>query len=239
MIDLVYTLGTGSKWEDNELRYSLRSVEKHLHGHNNVYIVGVCPDWLTDVIHIPMGDLYGYNRDRNIYAKIFTACRHNNISDDFLFMNDDHFFLRDFVTAEIPYYHKGRLSYAVELRPHGDNYRVTLNNAYRYLVKRNLPTKHFDVHTPIIYNKKAFIRSLSVLDWEVYYGYVIKSVYANSLKIDGELIVDCKIDQSQTRENIIKRITGRPFFSIGDNAINDDMKMVLQDLYPDPSRYEL
>jgi hypothetical protein len=56
-MDLVYVLGSGSRWGDNELRYSLRSVEKHLKGYNNVYLVGDKPDWVRNVTHIPKQDI--------------------------------------------------------------------------------------------------------------------------------------------------------------------------------------
>ncbi|MGN6438404.1 MAG: hypothetical protein ACTHMM_17810 [Agriterribacter sp.] len=238
MIDLVYVLGTGSKWQDNELRYSLRSVEKHLSGYGQLYIVGSCPDWVTNAVHIQMADEFGYNRDKNIYSKIYIACRQKKISDNFLFINDDHFFLQNFVADQVPYYHKGDLFHAFNSRPHADHYRVTLSNTYWYLKRNYLPTNHFDVHTPIIYNKRAFISAVSIADWDVYYGYGIKSLYANSLKIAGEQTSDCKVDSAKTRTEIVHRINDRPFFSIGDNALNDDMKSLLEDLYPVPSSWE-
>ena len=49
MIDVVIPLGTGSRWQDNELRYCLRSIEKNLSGVNEVVIVGEKPKWLTNV----------------------------------------------------------------------------------------------------------------------------------------------------------------------------------------------
>ena len=39
-MDVVYILGKGSVWKDNEIRYSLRSIEKHLTGFDRVFIVG-------------------------------------------------------------------------------------------------------------------------------------------------------------------------------------------------------
>lgn len=239
MIDLVYVLGTGSKWQDNELRYSLRSVEKHVSGYRNLYLVGSCPFWIQNAVHIKMDDLYGYNRDRNIYSKIFVACREKDITEEFLFINDDHFFQKDYVAAEIPYYHKGDLFQRMNMRPAADNYRITLSNTYYYLKKHNLPKKHFDTHTPIIYNKTLFTKALAIPDWEVWYGYVIKSLYCNTLGIEGEYLEDCKLDRPYTRFEINQRIHGRPLFSIGDNSLNDDMKATLQELYPTPSQWEV
>ena len=51
-MDVVYILGTGSTSNDNEIRYSLRSIEKYLIGFNVVYIVGECPKFLKGIIHL-------------------------------------------------------------------------------------------------------------------------------------------------------------------------------------------
>lgn len=47
-IDLVYILGSGSQWRNNELRFSLRSVQKNLKGYRNIYIVGENPGFLKN-----------------------------------------------------------------------------------------------------------------------------------------------------------------------------------------------
>ena len=51
---VVYVLGTGSKWKNYELLYSLRSIEKNLKGFTDVVIVGELPSWIQNVIHIPL-----------------------------------------------------------------------------------------------------------------------------------------------------------------------------------------
>jgi hypothetical protein len=64
-IDVVYPLGTGSVWQDNELRYSLRSLEKNFPDLGRVYVVGHKPDWLGNVEHIPFGDSQSPNPIRS------------------------------------------------------------------------------------------------------------------------------------------------------------------------------
>jgi hypothetical protein len=74
-IDVVYTLGTESSWQDNELRYSLRSLERNFPDLGRVWIVGHKPAWLTGVVHIPMADVHKQNKDANLIDKILAACR--------------------------------------------------------------------------------------------------------------------------------------------------------------------
>ena len=58
-MDIVIPLGTESRWHDNELRFTLRSIEKHLTGYRNVIIVGWCPPWVQNVVHIKKEDWAG------------------------------------------------------------------------------------------------------------------------------------------------------------------------------------
>ena len=68
-IDVVYVLGKGTKWNDNEIRFSLRSLAKNVTGIRNVYIVGERPDFLKRVIHISYPDELLNNADGNITFK--------------------------------------------------------------------------------------------------------------------------------------------------------------------------
>jgi len=108
MIDLVYTIkANDSTWEDNELRYSLRSIEKYLSGVGQVFIIGDCPDFLTNVIHIPATDEENREwKDRNIYRKLLIACNDVRISENFLFVNDDHYLTQPFEAGKFPFYYR-------------------------------------------------------------------------------------------------------------------------------------
>ena len=66
-IDIVYPLGTGSKWQDSELRFSLRSIEKNFIDKGTVWVIGHKPDWLINARHIPMPDKHKHNKDANIW----------------------------------------------------------------------------------------------------------------------------------------------------------------------------
>ena len=48
MIDVFYVLGSGSKWQNNEIRYSLRTLEKYGHNVGQVYIVGQRPSFIPN-----------------------------------------------------------------------------------------------------------------------------------------------------------------------------------------------
>lgn len=239
MIDIVYPLGHGSKWDDNELRYSLRSVEKHLTGIRDIYIVGAFPDWLQNVKHIPYMDEDRWKEHR-IALKILQACIQPGMSDNFLFMNDDHFLLKNFKACEFPFYWKEQLSTSANGRRFDDAYRKSLANTHYALNERGLKTYNFDVHCPIIYNKSMFQAIYKMYDWvNTNYSFVIKSLYCNTMKIEGEQITDIKISNPLFNVDDLKyQLQGRCFFSIGDKAVTRDLTILMEELYPEKSKYE-
>lgn len=241
-MDIVIPLGTGSKWNNNELRYALRSLDKNVTGYDKIFIVGEDPGfirWTNKIIHLSFKDNSQYNHEKNIYDKIAFTCRQSQISDDFFFSNDDIFFILEINISEYPYFYKGDLKTSFEKRPPGDIYRASLKNSYTQLVARKLPTKHFDVHFPIIYNKKKFLDTVGSFDWALPYGSVIKSLYCNSLQLPGAFMADCKIDKKLSLKELDEYITGRHCFSLGDKGITSEMKLFLKDLFPAASRFEI
>ena len=191
MIDIVYTLGIGSKWNNNEIKYSLRSIEKYLKNYRNIWIVGECPEFLTNVYHLPYPDKF-LIPDQNIADKIKHACKCPYISNDFLFFNDDHYLLQTFDAPNFPYYWDVPLEEKVKKLGHV-GYGARVSNTYNHLKAHDLPTKNFDVHTPIVYNKDLFLETVMSVDWSK--AYIIKSLYANSLKIEGEQLPDNKTER--------------------------------------------
>src|SRR5688500_13559340 len=98
MTSIVIPLGHGSHWGNTELRYCLRSVEKHLTGYGDVIIIGEKPAWLRNVIHIPFDEgpaPKSFEKERNIFNKIMVACNDDRVTDSFLFMPADHLMLQN------------------------------------------------------------------------------------------------------------------------------------------------
>ncbi len=239
-MNILIPLGSGSVWQDNELRYALRGVEKHLKGFGEVVIVGEKPSWLTNVIHIPAEDRWqACYRDFNIYNKIRLAIDSYSLGEEFLFMNDDHFLLQDVEACLFPYHYQHSLHNSIKLRENNSQYKKVLTNTLNLLVSRNASIIDFDTHAPIIYNSKKFLQHVSSVDWSKPCGYGIKSLYCNLNNIEGIHYDDCKLIEPLLKEEILSTIAGRMYFSIGNRSLNDEMKAVLNDLYPEKSRFEL
>lgn len=190
MIDIVIPLGTGSHHDNIELLYSLRSLEKHV-TFDKVWIVGELPRWVKNVNHIPFPDDPKRCSDYNIMNKITVATMIGALSEDFLFMNDDHFFLQPMDASKMPYYYCDTLQTFITHRGL-DTYGRRVKNTLKLLLSKNLPTKYFDIHYPIIYNKSLFLNTVTNQDWTD--PFIIKSLYCNSLNIEGEFAKDNKLN---------------------------------------------
>lgn len=225
-MDLVYPLGTGSLLRNFELRMSLRSVEKHLTGFNNVYIIGEFPPWLQNAIHIPFTEMSKIS-DINIMQKVTKVCELPELSDDFLFLNDDHYLLTSYDAPTFPYYYMDTLEDYYRTRP--DSYGRRARASMNYLKEKGLPIKHFDIHYPIIYNKSLFLNHVTNgPDWKKD-GYIIKSLYANSLKIEGKPARDYKKNELPTE--------GAKVFSSQPHMRHNVQRFLLEQ-FPKMSKFE-
>lgn len=229
MIDILYVLGKGSIKGDIELRFSLRSVEKHLQNAGHVWIVGECPKWLHNVNHLPFPDDRNRVPDYNIMRKISHFCEQPENPASFLFFNDDHYLLSEFTAPDFPYFYQGSLVDYVKLRG-PDGYGRRSNNTLKYLQANDLPTKYFDIHTPILYSKQVFLKAVTnAVDWQDPDGFIIKSLYANSLKLEGTPSKDFKINGLPPANCQI--------FSTFPH-VKSSVWRFLQEQFPDQSKYE-
>lgn len=242
-IDVVYIIGTGSRWRDNELRFSLRSITKNLSNIGKVFIVGECPDYLKNIIHIPAGDIFdpAINADGNIITKVLAACEDKRLGETFLFINDDHLIIQPVNIADIPAFHKGSMDTFPDDYWNLNYWRKRLRLTKEALLAKNLPCFHFDCHTPILINKHKFKKVAADFDYKTGIGLTMKSLYGNSVYgTEGVLLTNQKktIFKNYQLEEIKERILDAKFISFNDQGLNDSLKWWLIEQFPDKSRYE-
>lgn len=235
-IDIVYLCIQHTTNKHMELRYSLRSLQEYVYDYRNVYVVGHLPNWCQNVIHISRNDIYKQNKDANIIRKIISCCHNDDISDPFLFVNDDHFFSKRVKANEFPFYYFGDL-YTKTTNP---KYKHRIYKTKELLLNKNLPIRHYDIHTPILIYKKRFLEAFHDFDYVETY-IVMKSWYANHwLTVDKSVeIDDCKF-YSSNRGDLDKlkiKVLQRPCFSTSD-SISRSIVNLFHCLYTYPSKYE-
>ena len=166
-MDLVYLFKGGSK---TELFLSIKSVWNFLKGYRHIYVVGDHVDFPT--VKVLMSLQNGTSRYNNSYLKIVDACNHPDISNNFILMNDDFIFLKPVHVNDLPtYYLKGGIEdLSTNLK---DTRHSLFKSTVDYLKSQNKPLNHFDVHFPMIINKKKFLSMPSDKD------YAYRSLYGN------------------------------------------------------------
>jgi hypothetical protein len=217
-MDIVY-LNTQTKWNCNEIKFSIRSAEKFL-SFDKLFIVGYLPEFINQkAIHIPFEDI-GDKFD-NVDNKMKLILLNDRISEDFILMNDDFILLKEYKT--IPYYYKEELIQAVE------------NSAGRYKkrLERTLKlfpgSKSFEMHFPIVFNKTKLSNLFKKYGTEI----EKRSAYCSEYKVQKTKHKDHKIWEY---EQFDKKA---PFISFSDGIKEMDfLQNFVCEKLPDPSSFE-
>lgn len=230
------------KSKDNyqDLKFCLRSVEKYVENYRDVWIIGDLPPWIQNVKNIPFSDAtHKQWKEKNILDKIQACCINRSITEDMFFFNDDFVILDKMDATDYPYYYKGTCSDSHQSNK-GNTYQITMYHTMKFLEDRGFKDLNFDIHTPIIYNKKKFMSTFAIgdIDFKTKYGYGIKTLYCSVNKVKPVFMEDCKIGNGRSREEILEAIEGRSIFSYNDFALRGELKDVLTELFPNRSKFE-
>lgn len=213
----VIPLGSGSKWHNNELLYSLRSAN-----YDEVWLIGEHPEWFNgNHVSAPDSNI----ATLNIWNKLKTACLTPEISDPFLYSNDDYFFMSP---PEMPYQ-----NYYGQLQNGNNAYKQLSKHTMRILKWNNQPQLFYDVHRPIMINKAKFLECFSFFEQhcKVGLGLIVKSCYGNYWKLPGIEVPDMKLSYWNGCPDV-------DMFSIGDGCIDARFKAWCESRWPDKSRFE-
>ena len=229
---------------DNEIRFSLRSVTKNLAGVGNVWIIGELPCFLDDskVKHLYHPDRHGRdNADANMIDKLLYACQQPQLSDDFIFMNDDFFVLRPMHVKDVPVLHHGDMK---DLKPDFWNnsiWRKRLRNTFETLKAAEMTTLLYDLHAPMPMNKHLFPAVIEQFDYKPAPGLNFRSLYGNAVyNGGGERNVWQKVKAFRPKiwPQLEKETQKAMFFAVNDTGLNIVAKAFLRDRYPEISAYE-
>ncbi len=203
-----------------ELKFSIRSLVKHFRAIEEVILVGDLPTWFKGE-YIPLRDI-PLRREYSMYVKAMAGAKQYNI-DSFLYTTDDHFITQDF-DESLPNYHTGLCKSTATGHTSGRYRKLYANCVEGWL--------NFDCHVPIV--MKPFNYGSPRLELDT----PIKSTYANKAGVEGTPITDCKFFNGHRYEQIMNVVAKRQFFSTSPFCMNGEMMRVLNELYPDKSKFE-
>lgn len=228
-MDYVYICREG---DNEELRYSIRSVVAHA-SYNDIWLVGYRPDWYRgNFVDLPDTS----TKFNNIINCIKAITDIGAISDDFVLMNDDFFFLKD--VGIMPVYHGGLLSDKINkyLELGSRQYVTLLSKTYRNLIRQGIKEPlDYDIHVPMPMNKHKLKESIKK-------AYFPRSGYGNIHNIGGTQIADVKTYSSSNmlNPNSYDFNSGNmPFVSTEDGSFDKVYNAVLKEMFQAPSKYEI
>jgi len=207
---------TQAKDDGLELKYSIRSMVKYFKDFDGIILVGDRPTWFKG-FHLQHPDIEK-RKEYSVYRKLMSA--YSIEQEAMLLCHDDVFALQPF-GVDMPNYYRGTCHEAISR---------TVERRFKDMFAACLPNwLNFEIHCPMVIDPGKIRDEDS--------DFLLKTTYANRLKLLGTDIADCKLRGDLNRHEINKSIEGRPFFSTHDNARGDILN-ALEYLYPDKSKYE-
>lgn len=160
----------------DELRWSIRSVQKHYHGAAQITIVGSNPPWWNGH-HIPQArQVRGKGFERGLsdmLAKMHTISRHPDINSEFVWMMDDVFMVSPCTREELA---TPRAAGSITPSDHNRWSKIKTKTAQR-LQAMGLPCRDFATHLPHFVHKDQLQQLFQTWNplkesflWEVAYG---------------------------------------------------------------------
>lgn len=233
-MDIVYVVRDGE--ENLPLKYSLRSLKNI--PHENVYIIGYKPEWVTNVKYYNRFQR-GQSKFKNITKNIYLTTKIEELSDDFVYMDDDYYIMREI--DEIYPQHRGEIEIQTEFyREQGSMVYVNgLEDVTKRLHEQGIEYPlSYELHIPIVYNKEKLKHVLELDDSHAINAPIfhIRSFYSNYYRIGGQHMNDVKV--RWPHQNRLDWVTGKRYLSSAGKSPEGFLLKHLKELFPEKSQYE-
>lgn len=194
--DIVYILRNDIGDATDELRYSLRSVEKNL-PYRKIWFYGGVPEGLTPDKQVELQQ-QGLNKWQKVCYTLKAVCNNADITPDFYLFNDD-FFIMQKVEGDIPPMVKvGTVrQWAEKIRNETGRisaYQHMLLATSARLLNFGFKDLNYALHTPMLINRKKALEALNL------FGGVpmFRTFYGNYCNLGGKVRNDVKISDLET-----------------------------------------
>lgn len=233
-MDILYTLA--ENYDGAELRYSLRSLKNI--PHERVFIVGGCPKWVKNVIHIPATQ--SGTKYKNTTENLKIACNDTRLSEDFIFFNDDFFVIKTIKdpVKELNIY-MGTVQSIIDAlykwHPFGSAYIRGMEETRVLLCElgKQEPLS-YELHIPCIFNKYNYLKMFDIEGVKDINCLHKRTLYGNLYRTGGKYMQDVKV---LTRHKFDTAKVDK-FLSCS-NAAFDKVSAYLGGKFPEKSPYEI
>lgn len=218
-----------------ELVYSLRSLEENWE-YKSVWFCGGCPDNLKPDCQMKLKQV-GLNKWAKVRNMLIQICQNDEITENFWLFNDDFYVLKKTSENMPPQYNGDLKTYIdrIERKQGGqDGFTARLQQAYEDLVKAGLTTLNYEVHKPMLFNRKKLLEVFEKFPNTPAY----RSLYGNYWRIGGYSRHDMKIKLLRfKRMDDVSNIWD--FLSTSDESFRDGViGQFIREKFKDKSRFE-
>lgn len=227
-LNLLYLYAHGhSNWDENEIRYSIRSMSTT----NDVAWIGIAgpevPPFLKDICHIKC-EIPPKRKFANLLSQLLTAMNDERVPEDLILMNDD-FFMR----ANPPWDWTPTFMGPAPVKPK-NQWQKTVALTTEWAKVYTKEPMSYEGHTPMPIKKSLALQTLIESIPLVEQGKVLqfRTAYGNMHKIGGKLHVNAK------HKTLKAWPADSPFLSTPGHPAQE-VKDYITSAWPNKSRWEV
>ena len=237
--------------QGEELKLSLRSLEKNFKEKFMVVIVGDYEPWMSSEIWvIPSKGTSHKDGDqpKDIALKLSKVIAEARVPENFVWMNDDIYFINPVMLADIQTL-KAMEDLGKIKRESGTPYRKNLWKTYDKLISMGIKTVwNYGTHLPFCFNKQKLAEMIDKFNM-LKESYLTTTLYHNiffkdfrpmliSAKWDNMKIGIYKPWKSINKTLFEQFITEKKFLNNSQTGFDDEIMKLLKKMFPDKSRFE-
>lgn len=228
--DIVYVLKNDIR--PDELRYSLRSVEKNM-TYNNVWFYGGCPNELKPDFYVRITQ-HGDTKWAKVSETLKIMCRNDDLTENVWLFNDDFFVLKKMTSEQAMV--QGSLAYRCQRIKETTNgrpspYAQELTKTLAFLKHQGKDRLDYALHVPMLINRRKAYEVLQRFpDIPMF-----RSLYGNYWHIGGTLMDDVKIQNNDDVPGKDWRFVSTSDGSFKNGRVGD----FIRQQFKEPSRYEI
>jgi hypothetical protein len=247
-----------SKYDDVEIRYALRAIERHMPWVRRVVVFGDRPAFLagpeSGVLHVPHERIAWVGNYKspvtNFFLMFYLTALLPELDEEYLWFCDD-FILLDDLSPE-----QARAArYLQDLSKVSNRgkglWKESLWRTYDLLKRLGYTGWNFETHVPTYFHKAwvldAFRDFRDFITEDRWYGLLGPTAILNhAWKADPRPLVHVGDEKSKAGfygkppayEEVLEAARGRRFLNFDDGAMGDAIQRFLAERFPEPSRFE-
>jgi hypothetical protein len=248
MIDIYYPyFQREAIWQ--ELRYSLRSLQKYLKEDFRIWIVGDKPDWIKNINHIPHERCEGMqeNSTYDAITKLMIFCNNPLTGQDFIRIYDDSYLLTDISFEKIK---RIRALYKYEEMPfESGTWWNQLRKTLDILVKKGYPGWNTETHFPEFFNKFKMqwiidaykARENRLLTSSLYYNTLFPNMNPDIFSKEWGIQFYENQDNeyySSSDGDLEAKCHGKLFMNHNNSGLTENLKRFISARFPEKSKFE-